>query len=111
MCAPLFEVAEEVLQTVQQQLELALLQPPFYEEVIPLLASMQRDCQVGLVSCDCHMTCSEINHVCCSCVICYTVCMFVCLTLHILNICISCMKSEEVLAQSTNHIRIELGPC
>lgn len=47
MCVPLFEVAGEVLQAVQQQLELALLQPPFYEEVIPLLASMQRDCQVG----------------------------------------------------------------
>ena len=51
-----------MLQDVQQQLELALLQPPFYEEVIPLLASMQRDCQVRpLKSHDCHMMCKDIH--------------------------------------------------
>lgn len=91
-----------MLQTVQQQLELALLQPPFYEEVIPLLASMQRDCQVGLVTCDCHMTCSDTSTM--FDLICYTVCMFVCLTLCILNIRTYFMyKSEGVLAQITNH--------
>ena len=61
---------------MQQQLELALLQPPFYEEVIPLLASMQRDCQVGfLKSHDCHMTCREIGRVCFSSLCVEYVCM------------------------------------